>query len=197
MQPIREQVRLAVERACDRAVAGGALPSWPDGADRPRVEVERPADAVHGDFASNLAMRLARPYRMAPLSIAAALAAELDAESEGEPGATPVRAAEVAPPGFLNMRLRDAPLESAIEAILADPAGWGRVKPVRPGSVNVEFVSANPTGPLHVGHWLGNIQNMLRLQADHDDVFFFIDRHSSRLPGPETGTNQPGDCRRG
>src|SRR4029077_8554488 len=98
MTPIRDQVRIAVERAWDRAVASGTLPTWPEGAGRPSVEVERPADAVHGDFASNLAMRLARPYRMAPLAIATALAGELAAESESDPAATPVRAAEVAPP---------------------------------------------------------------------------------------------------
>ena len=136
-------------------MAAGTLPAWPEGASRPSVEVERPADAVHGDFASNLAMRLARPYRMAPLAIATALAGELAAESESDPAATPVRAAEVAPPGFLNMRLRDGPLEAAIAAILADPAGWGRVAPVGARSVNVEFVSANPTGPLHVGNARG------------------------------------------
>ena len=63
---IREQVRAAVGRAWDRAVAAGALPTWPEEATKPTVEVERPADPVHGDFASNLAMKLARPYRMAP-----------------------------------------------------------------------------------------------------------------------------------
>ena len=71
-------------------MASGALPAWPDDAVRPTVEVERPADADHGDFASNLAMKLARPYRMAPLAIAAALAAELAAEAATRPGRTPI-----------------------------------------------------------------------------------------------------------
>ena len=153
--PIRTAVRAAVGRAWDRAVAAGALPAWPEGAPRPEVAIERPADPVHGDFASNLAMRLARPYRMAPLAIAAAIAAELDAEAASEDSASPIASAEVAAPGFLNVRLRDAALESTIASILADPAGWGRVAPVRPRSVNVEFVSANPTGPLHVGNARG------------------------------------------
>ena len=147
---IRDQVRDAVRRAWDRAVASGSLPAWPDGADRPSVDVERPADPVHGDVASNLAMRLARPYRMAPLAIAAALAAELT----GDP-TTPIATAEVAAPGFLNMRLADGALESIIADLLADPSSWGRVAPVRPRSVDVEFVSANPTGPLHVGNARG------------------------------------------
>ena len=147
---IRDQVRDAVRRAWDRAVASGSLPAWPDGADRPSVDVERPADPVHGDVASNLAMRLARPYRMAPLAIAAALAAEIT----GDP-TTPIATAEVAAPGFLNMRLADGALESIIADLLADPSSWGRVAPVRPRSVDVEFVSANPTGPLHVGNARG------------------------------------------
>jgi arginyl-tRNA synthetase len=121
----------------------------------PEVEVERPADPIHGDFASNLAMKLARPYRMAPLAIATVLAAELAAEA-GDPTITsPVASAEVAPPGFLNLHLRAAALEMVIAAILANPADWGRTTPVATRSVNVEFVSANPTGPLHVGNARG------------------------------------------
>ena len=152
---IRGIVRAAVERAWDRAVASGALPAMPADADRPAVEVERPADPVHGDFATNLAMKLARPYRMAPLAIAAALAAELTAEAADDP-ASPIAAAEVAAPGFLNLRLRDDALEATVAAILADPASWGRTAAEGTGrSVNVEFVSANPTGPLHVGNARG------------------------------------------
>jgi arginyl-tRNA synthetase len=153
--PIRGQVRAAVIRAWQRAIASGALPAWPADDPRPAVEVERPADRVHGDFATNLAMRLARPYRMPPLAIATALAAALTAEGVDDPGTTPVASAEVAPPGFLNLRLRDDALESAIAAILADPPAWGRVAANRVRSVNVEFVSANPTGPLHVGNARG------------------------------------------
>ncbi len=155
LPPIRAQVRTAVTRAWERAEAAGALPGWPAEAARPAVEVERPADAAHGDFASNLAMKLARPYRMAPLTIAAALAGELAREAEDDPSTTPIASAEVAPPGFLNLRLRDEALEATIGAILADPPAWGRVAATRARSVNVEFVSANPTGPLHVGNARG------------------------------------------
>jgi arginyl-tRNA synthetase len=153
--PIREQVGAAVGRAWAKAVLAGTLPAWPEGTVRPVVAVERPADRVHGDFATNLAMRLARPYRMAPAAIAAALAAELETEAAADPSATPVASAEVAAPGFLNMHLQDRALEATIAAILVDPTGWGRVAPIRPRSVNVEFVSANPTGPLHVGNARG------------------------------------------
>ena len=84
----------------------------------------------------------------------AALAAELG-RSEPIPRARRSPTAEVAPPGFLNMRLRDGALESTIAAILADPRPGAGSPPVRPRSVNVEFVSANPTGPLHVGNARG------------------------------------------
>jgi arginyl-tRNA synthetase len=155
-EPIRAQAGAAVGRAWDRAVAAGALPTWPDDAVRPTVEVARPADPVHGDLATNLAMKLARLYGMAPLAIATVLATELTAEATDPSAATPVASAEVAPPGFLNMRLRETALESTIATVLADPDAWGRLPaPANPRSVNVEFVSANPTGPLHVGNARG------------------------------------------
>ncbi|MFL5646356.1 MAG: arginine--tRNA ligase [Chloroflexota bacterium] len=154
-QSVRDLVRSAVAGAWDRAVAKGALPGWPDDAVAPTVEVERPADPVHGDFASNLAMKLARPYRMAPLAIATALAAELGEETEGRAASSLIESAEVAAPGFLNLRLHPAALETVIARILADPADWGRLTPATQRSVNVEFVSANPTGPLHVGNARG------------------------------------------
>ncbi len=155
LPPIRAQARAAVARAWDRAVASGALPDFPVDAPRPPVEIERPADSAHGDFASNLGMKLARPYRMAPLAIAQTLATELRNEAAGDSTSTPIASAEVAPPGFLNLRLRDGALEATVAAIFADPPAWGRVAPTRPRSVNVEFVSANPTGPLHIGNARG------------------------------------------
>ena len=152
---IRSLVLAAVERAWAQAVATGALPALPDDTAGPAIEVERPADPSHGDFASNLAMKLARPCRMAPLAIASALAVELQREAAENPGATPVLSVEVAAPGFLNLRLADRALETTIEGIIAEPAAWGRVEPVVARAVNIEFVSANPTGPLHVGNARG------------------------------------------
>ncbi len=156
--PVRSLVRAAVERAWARAIEAGVLPTLPGGSTspgRPAVEVEHPADPAHGDFASTLAMKLARPYRMAPAAIAAALAAEIAREAASDPTSTPIATAEVAPPGFLNLRLADHALDTAIAGVLAAPSAWGRVAPIRPRSVNVEFVSANPTGPLHIGNARG------------------------------------------
>ena len=75
--PIRTQVRAAILRAWKEAVRTGALPAFPDDVVPPTVDVERPANADHGDLATNLAMRLARPYRRPPLEIATLLAAKL------------------------------------------------------------------------------------------------------------------------
>jgi arginyl-tRNA synthetase len=152
--PIRTQVREAVGRAWDRAIADGSLPPLPEDAARPAVEVEHPADASHGDFASNLAMKLARPYRMAPLAIAEALRTAITDLAADDPTSTPIASAEVAPPGFLNLRLTDRTLEVVVAEVLGKPASWGHVA-ATPRVVNVEFVSANPTGPLHIGNARG------------------------------------------
>ena len=153
--PLRTQARAALNRALGRAVASGALPEAATAADAPALEIERPGDPRFGDLASNLAMKLARPCRMAPLAIANAVAAEVEREIAEDPRSTPLAGVEVAPPGFINLRLADHALETLIDGVLDAPADWGRVEPVRPRSVNVEFVSANPTGPLHIGNARG------------------------------------------
>jgi len=149
--PLRTAVHHAVAAAWQRAIDAGALPEL-TAADRPPVEVEHPANADHGDFATSLALKLARPYRRPPMQIAQALA---DALSQ-EPGDSRLFGAiTVAPPGFVNMRLSDAALETVVAGVLARPESWGRVAAVQPQKVNVEFVSANPTGPLHIGNARG------------------------------------------
>jgi arginyl-tRNA synthetase len=144
----------AIERALAAASHTGTLPDASLGGDV-TIEVQRPAKPEHGDLATNLAMKLARPLRAAPLEIAQAIAAELSREVAGDPGATPFAAVEVAPPGFINLRLSDAALDGVVGRILSEPAGWGRVAAVRPRRINVEFVSANPTGPLTIGNARG------------------------------------------
>ena len=147
---IRTLTRAAVEAAWSRAVASGTLPALEPTTPIP-VEIERPADPAHGDLATSLALKLARPCRMSPLAIAAALATEL----QGAATADLLSSVEVAPPGFLNLVIADAALERTIAAVRAAPAGWGRLTNAAPEHVNVEFVSANPTGPLHVGNARG------------------------------------------
>jgi arginyl-tRNA synthetase len=108
--------------------------------------LERPRDPSHGDWATNVAMTLARPLGRKPREIAEQLVAAMDLPSVG------VTAADIAGPGFLNFRLDPGFLARGLLPILADPANWGRHDVGRGARVVVEFVSANPTGPLHVGH---------------------------------------------
>jgi arginyl-tRNA synthetase len=153
--PLRTQLRDAIGRAWDRAAAEGSLPAWPADAERPAIEAQRPADPAHGDFASNLALKLARPYGRPPLEIATLLAAKLVRDA-AEPGSdSPIGAVEVATPGFMNIRLRDRAIEAVVDDVLVAPDAWGQVAPIRPRSINVEFVSANPTGPLTIGNARG------------------------------------------
>ena len=156
--PIRTRARDAVERAWSAAIRSGSLPDVAGaGADEalPPVEIERPANPEHGDFATNLALKLARPYRRSPLEIAGILAAAIEADVADPASGSPLAGVAVAPPGFLNLRLTDRALEASIAGVVAAPATWGRVPPVRPRRVNVEFVSANPTGPLTIGNARG------------------------------------------
>ncbi len=148
---IRTRVRAAVDEAWQAAVASGALPAVEGDAGAPVVEVERPAKAAFGDLATNLAMKLARPLRRAPLDIAEVVAASLQAGGDNPL----VVSAEVARPGFVNLRVADAAYEELVAGILRSPTQWGRIPAVNPRSVNVEFVSANPTGPLTVGNARG------------------------------------------
>ena len=153
--PIRTRAREAVTRAWSAAVVSGSLPAPADGVELPPVEIERPANADHGDLATNLALKLARPYRRSPLEIAGALARAIEADLADPAGESPFASVEVAPPGFLNLRLSDRALEEAITGILAAPAAWGSLPAERSRRVNVEFVSANPTGPLTIGNARG------------------------------------------
>jgi arginyl-tRNA synthetase len=148
---IRTRVREAVLRAWHDAEAGGRLPPLDAGVVRPAVEVERPANPAHGDLASNLALKLARPMRRAPMDIAEAVASEL----RGAAGAGLIASADVARPGFLNLRITDSAYEAVIAGILRAASTWGRIPTLNPRKVNVEFVSANPTGPLTVGNARG------------------------------------------
>jgi arginyl-tRNA synthetase len=108
--------------------------------------LERPRDPAHGDWASNLAMTLAKPLGKKPREIADALLAALDTKAAG------VSEASVAGPGFINFRLSTADLAAGIARVLAAGESYGVGQGGAGRTANVEFVSANPTGPLHVGH---------------------------------------------
>lgn len=108
--------------------------------------LERPRDPAHGEWATNLAMTLARPLQRKPRDIAQALIDHLDL------GACGVAKVEIAGPGFINFRLDPAHTARGLAAVIAQGDRYGRNDAGAGRAVNVEFVSANPTGPLHVGH---------------------------------------------
>jgi arginyl-tRNA synthetase len=110
------------------------------------VMLERPRDPAFGDWATNLAMTLAKTLRRKPADIAQDLIKQLDLARAG------VSEAYVAGAGFINFRLSDAAAASGLPAIVTAGSDYGRATSGRGQPVNVEFVSANPTGPLHVGH---------------------------------------------
>jgi arginyl-tRNA synthetase len=139
-------VRGRVLACLDQMVTDGALPP---GLNMDAVAVEPPRDAAHGDMATNAAMVLAKPAGQNPRAIADALALKLAADPM-------IAHAEVAGPGFLNMRLRPAAWQGIVKSALSD-AGFGRSSLGQGQRMLVEYVSANPTGPLHVGHTRGAV----------------------------------------
>jgi len=108
--------------------------------------LERPRDPAHGDWATNLAMMLAKPLGKKPREIADAIVAQLDL------GAAGVAETSIAGPGFINFRLDAGAQARPLAQVIAQGAAYGRAAVAHGRPVNVEFVSANPTGPLHVGH---------------------------------------------
>ena len=112
------------------------------------VLIERPKQAAHGDYACNLAMQLAKPLRKAPRDIAQALIAAL-------PKSDVVEKMEIAGAGFINVFITTAAKQNVVRGVLQAGAAYGQVQLGNGRNVGVEFVSANPTGPLHVGHGRG------------------------------------------
>ncbi|WP_091108335.1 arginine--tRNA ligase [Geodermatophilus dictyosporus] len=135
-EQLRDLVRTAVGAVVERGTLAVAVPD--------DVVVERPRNPEHGDYATNVALRLAKPAGRPPREVAEAVAAELRAQ----PG---VAAVDVAGPGFLNIRLAQGALgRIAVEAVTAGEA-YGRTTTLAGQRLNLEFVSANPTGPVHIG----------------------------------------------
>jgi arginyl-tRNA synthetase len=116
----------------------------------PEVVIEHPQDPAHGDFASGIALKLARSVRTSPLQLAHIIVRRLEPMDE-------IESVSVAAPGFINFAVKQAWLFELIPTILDSAATYGNVAVGAGKSVQVEFVSANPTGPLHVGHGRGAV----------------------------------------
>ncbi|MFW2828638.1 arginine--tRNA ligase [Sphingomonas sp. ID0503] len=136
-----------LDAALDALVAEGALPA---GLDRHNVTIEPPRDASHGDLATNAAMVLAKPAGTNPRALAALIAPKLAALDW-------VEKVDVAGPGFINLALTEVTWRAELSEILTMAAAYGRSNVGAGTRVNVEYVSANPTGPMHMGHCRGAV----------------------------------------
>ncbi|MCW5299553.1 arginine--tRNA ligase [Herbaspirillum lusitanum] len=144
----------------------------------PTITLERPRDPSHGDIACNLAMQLAKPLKKNPRELAQALVDGV----LSQPGREElISSADIAGPGFINLRVADAAKQAVVKVVLAEGAQYGKSQAGAGKKVLVEFVSANPTGPLHVGHGrqgaLGDAMSAL-LQSQGYDVtreFYYND----------------------
>ncbi len=116
----------------------------------PEVSLERPQNADHGDYASSFPLKLARSARANPMAIAAELVKIM------QPGCD-IADIAVAPPGFINFTLKTSWLTNQVNSILAAGPYYGNSEKGKGSSIQLEFVSANPTGPLHVGNGRGAI----------------------------------------
>jgi len=141
---LKETVATLLGRALDDLVARGIVPADA----RPEIRVERARERAHGDLASNLAMTLAKPARRNPRELAGELVAALPSDSR-------IERVEIAGPGFINFFLASGARSGIVRTVLEQAGHWGRASEPSGRRVLLEFVSANPTGPLHVGHGRG------------------------------------------
>jgi arginyl-tRNA synthetase len=137
----KQQIIALFQAALAPIVAGTAL--------QPAVTLERPRDPSHGDIACNIAMQLAKPLKKNPRELAQALVAAVMANPER---AELIASIDIAGPGFINMRLTAEARQAVVRAVMREAAEYGKGTLGAGKKVLVEFVSANPTGPLHVGH---------------------------------------------
>src|SRR6188768_2891901 len=141
---IRDYLASLIDNAAQAAVAAGDLPDVP----LADATLERPKDPANGDFASALPLRLARSAMKPPLEVANSIARHIVADPVIEPPA-------VAAPGFINLRLSDAFIQAQVEHVIAQGPEFANLALGAGKRAQVEFVSANPTGPLHVGNGRG------------------------------------------
>jgi arginyl-tRNA synthetase len=146
-QHLFADVLARVHAVCGALAAEGG---WPANIDLSRVVVEPPRDAGHGDMATNAAMVLAKDAKAKPRDLAEKIAAKLRADDL-------IASVAVAGPGFINLTLRPSAWSDALRTVLREGDSYGRSQMGAAEKVNVEYVSANPTGPMHVGHCRGAV----------------------------------------
>ncbi len=180
MATLRDLVSQRIASALDAAFASGALVTPEEAVLLPEIEIARAQQAEHGDYATNLALQLAGKLRKPPRDVAAALVRALAASAD-DPLIT---RAEVAGPGFVNLWLAPAHVEATVDAIRSAGTQYGRSQAEHLLKINVEFVSANPTGPLTVGNargaFVGDLLSRVLEAAGHQITreYYFNDSGS-------------------
>ena len=198
---LRSDLVQAIADARDRVRASGALPIDAD-AELPEIGLEHPANPANGDWASNVAMKLAPLARAAPMQIATAIVDAFEPPSF-------ISDVAVAPPGFLNFRVDAGAAAASLQSILEAGAGYGRDVRTDVGRIDVEFVSANPTGPLHIGNargaFVGDVLSRVLGAAGHNVTreYYFNDfggqvrALGASVRAIRTGSPMPDDGYRG
>ena len=173
---IREQLEKIIDAAIEAARADGSLQMD----EAPAAALERPRDEANGDWASTVAMRSAKLAKKNPREVAQAIVDHIPANDV-------IAGVEIAGPGFINIRLSDAVLQGVVREVRAEAEDYGRgTIPEGERKVNLEYVSANPTGPFHVGHgrWaaLGDAMARVMEHAGYD-VYeeFYINDHGTQM----------------
>ncbi|RJO61744.1 MAG: arginine--tRNA ligase [Dehalococcoidia bacterium] len=172
---IKQKIAALLKQAAEQAQKESKLPQVA----LPEIIVERPQNSGHGDYASSLPLKLARSIGKNPIAIAQAIA-------ELIPSTPELASVTVAPPGFINFTLRSDWLSKQVEEILDAGENFGDVDVGKGQSVQVEFVSANPTGPLHVGHGRGavlgsTLANILEAAGFNVEKEYYINDAGSQM----------------
>jgi arginyl-tRNA synthetase len=143
---LKENLAGLVRNAVIGAQKANKLPAFTP----PEILIEHPQDPAHGDYSSSVALKLAKEARMKPLDIAKATVGYIPTSPE-------IERVEIAPPGFINFTLKKEWLAKQVDAILSEGKSYGNVPLGKGKKIQIEFVSVNPTGPLHVGHGRGAV----------------------------------------
>ena len=171
---MKELLKQGIAEALDKAIAAGTLPAG----DYPAVSLEVPPQKEFGDFATNIAMQSARIARRAPKMIAEAIVAQMDYPW--------LDRAEIAGAGFINFFLKHDVIYDTLKNILAAGADYGKAPLREEDTIQVEYVSANPTGPLHVGHGRGAaygsaLVNLLRAAGCNVQAEYYINDAGNQM----------------
>jgi arginyl-tRNA synthetase len=172
---VKQELARCLQQAVSEAQRKGALAS----AALPEVLIEHPQNPEHGDFASGLPLRLARTMKMSPMAIAEKVSEHIVPPPQ-------IDRIWVAEPGFINFTLRDDWLSTQVESVLAAGESYGGIELGKGSRVQLEFVSVNPTGPLHVGHGRGavlgsTLANVLTVSGYAVEKEFYINDMGNQI----------------